>query len=58
MADFKEMYYTLSAKVATAIQALQDAQRETELMYITAEKAAEIRLLDGAQIEGDGHKSV
>jgi hypothetical protein len=45
MADYKEMYYTLFAKVATAIEALQEAQRETELMFMTAEDP-EIRLLD------------
>ena len=37
MTDYKELYFTLSANVATAIEALQNAQCEAEQMYMLSE---------------------
>lgn|GEM_PF-1558662 len=65
MPDYKELYFTLFARVATAIEFLQDAQREikptiaflqdaqreTELMYALSEPA-EIRALDSKKRKG------
>jgi len=34
MADFKEMYFELAAKVAAAIEILTEAQQEGELAYM------------------------
>lgn len=34
MADYKTMYYTLAAKVADAIEILEQAQRQCEEIYL------------------------
>ncbi|MCL2695387.1 MAG: hypothetical protein FWE69_03565 [Clostridiales bacterium] len=52
MADFKEMYYTLAVRVASIIEDLQAAMRETEQMYTIAEDP-EIYLLRKTEPEKD-----
>jgi len=51
MSVYRQTAITLSAKVAAAIEALQEAQRETERMYILSEPA-KIRVL-GADVKED-----
>lgn len=52
MPDFQEMYYTLFRRVTTAISDLQEAQRQTEEMYISA-KPTELIILDTSNVEDD-----
>ncbi len=44
MPDYKEMYLTLFRSITQAIALLQEAQRQTEEMYISAE-APDIRVI-------------
>jgi len=39
--DYKEMYFELAAKVATAIELLTKAQQEGELAYMTGAEETE-----------------
>ena len=43
MPDYKTMYYTLFNAMTDAVQILQEAQRETEEMYIESGENEDIR---------------
>lgn len=43
MPDYKTMYYKLFNAITDATQILQDAQRETEEMYIESGETEDIR---------------
>ncbi|MGI5986317.1 MAG: hypothetical protein GXY01_05145 [Clostridiales bacterium] len=52
MANYKEMYENLFRSMTKAISIMQQAQQETEEMYITAE-GCNIRVLETAKAGGD-----
>ena len=52
MACYKEMYFTLYRKVADVIEELQEVQRQTENMCISAEEP-ELRIVGGTDDQGN-----
>ena len=50
MPDFQEMYYTLFRRVTAVINDLQEVQRQTEEMYVSAEPP-ELIVLDTVNVE-------
>lgn len=52
MACYKDMYFTLYRKVADVIEELQEVQRQTENMCISAEEP-ELRIVGGTDDQGN-----
>ena len=52
MPDFQEMYYTLFRRITAVINDLQEVQRKTEEMYVSAEPP-ELIVLDTGNPKDD-----
>ena len=55
MPDFREMYFSLFREMSKAITILQEAQQQTENMYISDDSANQLFVVDPDKHDKDQH---